>query len=60
MIALEETQLSFLRQATHIAIIEAKKYRTPEGYRKVEITIANASNLDQAISLNPDRTAAEV
>ena len=35
VIALEETQLSFLRQATHIAIIEAKKYRTPEGYRKV-------------------------
>ena len=60
VIALEETQLSFLRQATHIAIVEAKKYRTPEGYRKVEITIANASNLDQAISLNPDRTAAEV
>ncbi len=60
VMALEETQLSFLRQATHIAIIEAKKYRTPEGYRKVEITIANASNLDQAMSLNPDRTAAEV
>ena len=60
VIALEETQLSFLRQATHIAILEAKKYRTPEGYRKVEITIANASNLDQAMSLNPDRTAAEV
>ena len=60
VIALEETQLSFLRQATHITILEAKKYRTPEGYRKVEITIANASNLDQAMSLNPDRTAAEV
>ncbi len=60
VIALEETQLSFLRQATHIAILEAKKYRTPEGYRKIEITIANASNLDQAMSLNPDRTAAEV
>ena len=60
VMALEETQLSFLRQATHIAIIEAKKYRTPEGYRKVEITIANASNLDQAMSLNPDRTADEV
>ena len=60
VISLEETQLSFLRQATHIAIVEAKKYRTPEGYRKVEITIANASNLDQAMSLNPDRTAAEV
>ena len=60
VIALEETGLSFLRQATHISIREAKKYRTPEGYRKVEITIANASNLDQAMSLNPDKSAAEV
>ena len=60
VIALEETRLSFLRQATHIAIRAAKKYRTPEGYRKIEITIENASNLDQAISLNPGKTAAVV
>ena len=60
VIALEETRLSFLHQATHISILEAKKYRTQEGYRKVELTIENGSNLAQAMSLNPDKSAAEV
>ena len=60
VIALEETRLSFLRQATHIAVLEAKKYRTREGYRKVELTIENSSNLAQAMSLNPDKSADEV
>ncbi len=60
VIALEETRLSFLRQATHINILEAKKYRTPEGYRNVEIAIQNDSNLDQARSLNPGKSADQV
>lgn len=60
VIALEETRLSFLHQATHIAILEAKKYRTQEGYRKVELTIENSSNLAQAMSLNPDKSATDV
>ncbi len=60
MIALEETRLSFLRQVTHITILEAKKYRTPEGYRNVEIAIQNDSNLDQARLLNPDKSADQV
>ena len=60
VISLQETRLFFLREATHITILEAKKYRTPEGYRQIEITIENASNLDQAMSLNPDRSAEEV
>ena len=60
VIALEETRLSFLRQATHITILEAKKYRTPEGYRNVEVAIQNDSNLDQARLLNPDKSADQV
>ena len=59
-IDLEETRLSFLRQATHISILEAKKYRTPNGHRQVEITIQNASNRYQALSLNPNKSAEEV
>ncbi len=59
-IALEETRLSFLRQATHISILEAKKYRTPDGHRQVELLVANASKLGQALALNPDRSLAEV
>ena len=48
------------RQATHITILEAKKYRTPEGYCNVEITIQNASNRDQARLLNPGKSAEQV
>ena len=60
VIDLESRRLSFLRDATHISIIEAKKYKTPEGYRKVEITLENASNLNQAASLNPDKSLDQV
>lgn len=60
VIALEETRLSFLRDATHVAIVEARKYRTPDGFRQVEITLENGSNLNQAMSLNPDKSREEV
>jgi len=59
-IALEQTRLSFLRDATHLSIVEARKYRTAAGYRQVEIILENGSNLSQAMSLNPDKTRAEV
>ncbi|MFH1567176.1 MAG: NEW3 domain-containing protein [Gemmatimonadota bacterium] len=57
---LERTRLSFLRDATHVSIAEARKYRTPDGRRQVDITLENASNLDQAMYLNPDRTREQV
>jgi hypothetical protein len=60
VISLENTRLSFLRDATHIAIREAKKYRTAEGRRQIEITLENASNLIQAMSLNPDKSTEDV
>ena len=59
-IALEETRLSFLRDATHLSIVETRKYRTADGYRQVEIVLENGSNLSQAMSLNPDKSQAEV
>lgn len=59
-IALEETRLSFLRDATHLSIVEARKYRTADGYRQVEIVLENGSNLSQAMSLNPDKSQVEV
>ena len=59
-IALKETQLSFLRDATHISIREARKYRTPGGYRHVEVTIENASDLNRAILLLPGKTPEEL
>ena len=59
-IALEEKRLSFLRDATHISVLQARKYRTPDGRRQVEIVVRNASNLDQAVSLNPHKDPEEV
>jgi len=57
---LERTRLSFLTDATHIAILEAKTYRTADGRRRVDLLIQNDSNFAQAASLNPDRAAADV
>ncbi|MBI92701.1 MAG: hypothetical protein CME05_05735 [Gemmatimonadaceae bacterium] len=56
----ERTRLEFLRDATHVAIIEARKYRTLDGRRQVDIVLRNASQLDQAMSLNPERDEAAV
>ena len=47
-IRLEETQLGFLDNATHITILEAKKYRDAEGRRKLDIVFRNTSNVSLA------------
>ena len=59
-IDLEEDRLRFLRDATHLTVLEAKKYRTPNGRRQVEIVMQNASNLNQALLLNPHKAPDEV
>ena len=56
---LERTRLSFLRDATHISIQEAVKYRAAGGRRQVDITLKNASNLAQAVSLHPGKSLEE-
>ena len=57
---LDRTRLEFLKDATRIAIREARKYRTLDGRRQVDIVLENASQLDQALSLNPDRDESEI
>ncbi|MBI2505348.1 MAG: hypothetical protein HYW07_19210 [Candidatus Latescibacteria bacterium] len=59
-LSLEETRLSFLRDATHISIREARKYRTAADHREVEITLENASELPQALILNPQKTPEQI
>lgn len=49
-IALEETKLGFLDNATHITILEAKKYYDEHGRRMLDLVLKNASNLTQAQS----------
>jgi len=49
-ILLEKTRLSFLANATHITIVEAKKYYDNEGRRMLDLVLKNTSNLTQAES----------
>jgi len=49
-IQLERTKLSFLANATHITIMEAKKYYDSEGRRMLDVVLKNTSNLTQAAS----------
>ena len=59
-IYLQKMKLYFLRAATHISIVEAKKYRTAEGRRIVEITLENTSNIAQGMTLHKDLSKEEV
>jgi len=49
-ILLEKTRLSFLANATHITIVEAKKYYDNQGRRMLDLVLKNTSNLTQAES----------
>lgn len=50
-IALEKTKLGFLANATHITILEAKKYYDHTGQRMLDLVLRNTSNLAQAESV---------
>jgi len=49
-ITLERTKLGFLDTASHITIVEAKKYRDTEGKRMLDLVLKNTSNLALAES----------
>jgi hypothetical protein len=49
-IELDRTKLSFLANATHITIMEAKKYYDSEGRRMLDLLLKNSSDLTQAES----------
>ncbi len=49
-IQLEKTKLSFLDKASHITIMEAKKYVDSESKRMLDLVLKNTSNLAQAES----------
>ena len=56
----EKMKLYFLRAATNISIVEAKKYRTPDGRRMVQVTLENTSDLGQGMTLNKDLSREQV
>lgn len=47
-IQLEQTKLGFLDNATHITVMEAKKYYDDQGRRMLDLFLKNTSNLAQA------------
>ncbi len=49
-ITLERTKLDFLANATHITIMEAKKYYDPNNRRMLDLVLKNTSNLALAES----------
>jgi len=49
-IQLERTKLSFLANATHITIMEAKKYYDDQGRRMLDVVLKNTSSLTEAES----------
>ena len=59
-IELEKTKLDLLRNATHISILEAKKYNTLDGKRMAQITLQNTSNISQAMTASKDLSRSEI
>ena len=47
-LTLRETILNFLRDATHLSVMEAKKYMLSDGRRMVDVTLKNTSNVAEA------------
>jgi len=61
-ITLERTKLGFLDTASHITIMEAKKYRDTEGKRMLDLVLKNTSNLalaESALGLTESESASE-
>jgi len=62
-IQLDQTKLGFLANATHITIMEAKKYYDSEGRRMIDLVLKNSSDLtlaESALSLNETQSESEL
>ena len=53
-INLDQTILGFVEDATHVSIVQAQKYKTREGARRVRLTLKNTSNVKAASAAYKD------
>jgi multidrug resistance efflux pump len=52
-ILLEQTKLDLLENATHIIVVEARKYKTEDGKSMVDLVLENASDTRDALLVDP-------
>ncbi len=55
-ILLEQTALDLLKNATRIIVREARKYKSKDGKSMVDITLTNASDVGDALVVDPSLT----
>lgn len=56
-ILLEETKLGLLKNAIRLVVVEARKYRAPDGRTLVDVSLENDSDTRAALLVNPSYTA---
>ena len=59
-IELDNTKLNLLEDATHILVLEARRYKTDDGKAMVDLTLKNASDTRDAMLADASLGAAEV
>ncbi len=59
-ILLEETTLDLLKNATRIVVREARKYKSEDGKSMVDITLENASDVRDALVVDPSLTVQDL
>ena len=59
-IDLDRTKLDLLEDATHIVVVEARRYKTDDGKAMVDLILKNASDTRDALLVDPSLAEAEV
>ncbi|MFA6109706.1 MAG: NEW3 domain-containing protein [Candidatus Latescibacterota bacterium] len=56
----EQVKLDLLKTATHLVVLEARKYRTEDGKSMVDLVLQNASDTRDALMVDPSLTEADL
>lgn len=57
---MEQAKLDLLKTATHLVVTEARRYRSPDGRSMVDVTLANQSNVQDALVVDAALSEAEL
>lgn len=56
----EQAKLDLLNTATHLVVLEARKYRTEDGKSMVDLVLQNASDIRDALMVDPSLTEVDL